>query len=89
MALLARDDKDVKIELCSYYVTLRLERFFHWGQIKDLKESIEKVKLIIERTAYKYKPLAGRLNNLGIGLVSRYERTDKTKDLEEIIRVTQ
>jgi hypothetical protein len=57
--------------------------------LEDLEEAICKGSQAVEGTPQGHPDLAGRLNNLGIMLESRIERTGRMEDLEEVIRKTQ
>jgi len=54
--------------------------------VGDLKEAVCRQSQAVEGTAESDPDLAGRLNNLGNKLQSRFERMRRMKDLEELIR---
>ena len=68
-----------------HYAVLKLKLSQHWGRTEDFKEVIEKGKQAVAKTQEEHKAFAGRLNNLGVMLERRYERTGKMEDLEEAI----
>ncbi|XTI93403.1 TPR-like protein [Cenococcum geophilum] len=57
--------------------------------MEDLEEAILVARQAIDVTPKDHPDLAGRLNNLGNKLKSRYERTGKIEDLEEAILVAR
>lgn len=83
------DDHDARTTLFFYYAVLKLEQFQLWGRIEDLEEAIEKAKQAVDSTAKENPYFVERLNNLGIMLERRYERTRRIEDLEEAIRLTK
>ncbi|KAF2185927.1 TPR-like protein [Zopfia rhizophila CBS 207.26] len=64
-------------------------RLNNLGNKLDLEEAIRVARRAIGVTPEDHPDLAGRLNNLGIQLESRYEHTEKMEDLEEAIRVAR
>ena len=57
--------------------------------MKDLEEAIQTARQAVESTPADHPDQAGRLNNLGNKLESRYERTGEMKDLEEAIQTAR
>jgi predicted RNase H-like HicB family nuclease len=57
--------------------------------MKNLEEAIERARKAIELTPDDHPDKAGRLNNLGNKLKSRYERTGMMRDLEEAIETAR
>jgi len=60
-----------------------------YGRVSDLEEAIGRQSQAVKGTAGSDPDLAGRLNNLGVILQSRFERTGRMEDLEESIRQAQ
>ncbi|KAL8634707.1 MAG: hypothetical protein Q9228_007713, partial [Teloschistes exilis] len=57
--------------------------------MEDLGEAIRVARQAVKATPEDHPDLAGRLNNLGVQLTRRYERTGQMEDLEEAIRVAR
>jgi hypothetical protein len=74
-------------ELASDFAILDCEEYKNTGDIKAINDAIENAELAVQMTPEGHSNLASRLNNLGVMLGSRYERTGKMQDLEETIRV--
>src|ERR1700712_4722881 len=55
----------------------------------DLEEAIQVARQAVASTPEDHSDLAGRLNNLGNWLGSRYKRTGDMTDLEEAIQVAR
>ena len=55
--------------------------------MEDLEEAILVVRQAVDVTPKDHPDLAGRLNNLGNKLESRYKRIGKIEDLEEALEV--
>ncbi|MBK8985332.1 MAG: CHAT domain-containing protein [Chloroflexi bacterium] len=64
-----------------------LRRFWAQGQIVDLNRALELWQTAVQRTPPDSPDLPSRLNNLGVGLSDRYDRTGQLADLEEAIGV--
>ncbi|KAH0563243.1 hypothetical protein GP486_002188 [Trichoglossum hirsutum] len=86
---LAGEDKGLQTGLYMHYAVLKFKLFQRWGGTKDLEEAIENGKHAVAETQEGNEAYAGRLNNLGVMLESRYERTGKMEDLEEAILIAR
>ncbi|RKK88953.1 hypothetical protein BFJ71_g12653 [Fusarium oxysporum] len=68
------------------------EKFQKTGDASDLHFAVEAAQLgltVIPDTSSHLNDLTGHLNNLGVFLESRYNRTGEIADLEEVIRITR
>jgi hypothetical protein len=57
--------------------------------MQDLEEAIKAAQQAVDSTPVDRPGRAGRLNNLGNNLCSRYERTGQMQGLEEAIKAAQ
>src|SRR5437762_1771972 len=80
------NDDPFRSTLLSHYAVLRIRAFERMVKMEDLEEAIRKAEGAVKATPQDHPDLAGRLNNLGNMLESRYERTGRMEDLEEAIR---
>lgn len=57
--------------------------------MEDLIQAAEKARSAVAKTSEQHEAFTQRLNDLGVILISLYERTNKIENLEEAIRVTR
>ena len=75
---LISDQSPDKLEYLSYCAILRFEHFMRRGNQEDLEEANQKCREVVAITAEDDQSFAGRLNNLGNMICSRYERKKGT-----------
>lgn len=68
---------------------LKIRLFQRWGRIEDLEKAVEKGKHAVAETREENEVYAESLNNFGVILESRYERTGTIEGLEEALQVAQ
>jgi tetratricopeptide (TPR) repeat protein len=62
------------------------ERFGHTGNLRDLDESIDRMRELVQRLDEADPRYPGLLHNLGLGLSERFRRLLQPADLDEAIR---
>jgi hypothetical protein len=68
------EEKEVG-EMLSYVAVRAYENYRSTGTKAEINDAVESAKLAVQVTPDGHPFLAGRLNNLGVMLESRYERT--------------